>query len=72
MYKFILNLILNFKNIFFFAFIVKVEFMIMFGNAELATNPFMTVLSNANNLFHEIVLWAFQDFVHWYYLWSSY
>ena len=64
MYKFILNLILNFKYIFFFAFIVKIEFMIMLGNTELAADSFVTVLSNTNNLFHEVVLRAFQDFFH--------
>ena len=38
--------------------------MIMPAYTQLATDSFVAILSNADNLFHEVVFRAFQDFVH--------
>ena len=65
MVKLSLYFLRHFGHIFLFASRIKIEFMVVFRDAELASYTFVTKLAKTDDFLRQIVLRAFERTIHW-------
>jgi len=64
MHELLLHFLLHFFDVLLFASRVKIEFMVVFGNAEFTADALGAKLANTDDFLWEVVQWTFEQPIH--------